>query len=98
MVATPRPPCVKRSSGSRVKVPVMVTVLSAMVFPLSGTAAGSGRGANQAAALGLGIGKAKELVADDVVRESELTLEVVECATRCQQVEDGVVAVLLLVD
>ena len=56
------------------------------------------RGDAHAAASRLGVGKTDELVADDVVREAERALELVEGATRGQDLGNDVVAVLLLVD
>src|SRR6476620_822877 len=72
-LATPLPPPVKRSSGSRVMLPTRVTELSAMGVPSSGSAA-SGCGVDQAAARRLGVGQTDELVADDVVRDAERAL------------------------
>src|SRR4051812_14720499 len=98
----PLPPAVNRSSGSRVRFPTTVTVLSAMAGSYSvaclDDAAVSGRRLRQAAACCLGIGKPDELVADDVVGDAERPLEVVEGATRSEQLVHDVVAVFLLVD
>ena len=46
----------------------------------------------------LGIGQTDELVADDVVREAERALELVEGATGGEALDHDVVAGLLLVD
>ena len=64
------------------------------VPPVAGSSGGCRQAAvtAEAAASRLGIGQADELVADDVVRETERALEFVECATRCQELEDDVVA------
>ena len=72
-------------------LPTTVTVLSAMDRSLSCQAAvrpACLRRTDQAAAGGLGVGQADELVADDVVRESERTLEVVERPRLGDEVED----------
>ena len=59
----------------------MVTLLSAMLAGFSYPAAGPGPGlAEQAAASGLGVGQAEQLVADEVVREAEGPLEILEVA------------------
>ena len=93
-LATARPPVVKRSSGSRVTLPTRVTVLSAMgLSPLRCRGRpGRGGAVDHAAARGLGVGQADQLVADDLVREAERALEVVEGAGSGDEVEDHVVA------
>src|SRR4051794_15886015 len=96
-LATPRPPVVYRSSGSRVTLPTRVTVLSAIGGSLPEVAA-SGGGAGHAAALGLGLGQADELVADDFVRESQGAFQVVERPTGGHRLDDEVVAGLLAID
>src|SRR5687767_10416723 len=73
-----------------------------MLFPAmtasSSRRAASGRWLHHAAARSLGIGETDELVADDVVRDAERALELVQGAALGQHVEHDVVAVLLLVD
>src|SRR3954471_14133530 len=58
----------------------------------------SGRWLRQTAASCLGIGKTDELVADDVVSDAERALELVESASRSEELIHDVVAVLLLLD
>ena len=55
-------------------------------------------GHRESAAGSLGLGKAQQLVPDDVVGDTELTLEIVECSAVGVELDDDVVAVLLLVD
>src|SRR4051812_26329354 len=92
-VAMAWPLWVNRSSGSRVRFPTRVTVLSAMVSCLS-----AGLLLDHAAASGLVVGQADELVADDLVREAQVALQLVERAGRRHDVEEDVVALFLLVD
>src|SRR5262245_60232742 len=91
-VAMAWPLWVKRSSGSRVRFPTRVTVLSAMVVCLS-----AGR-LDHAAARGFVVGQAEELVADDLVREAQVALQLAERARRRHDVEEDVEALFLLVD
>src|SRR5687767_4519226 len=61
-------------------------------------ATGSGSDARHAAAGGLGDGQLDELVADDLVREAERTLELVEGSGRRDRLHDQVVPGLLALD
>src|SRR5438094_5359769 len=83
-------------------LPTTVTVLSMVrsfgVATASGRGGGPGAGRGQAAASGFGVGQADQLVADDVVRETERALEVVERPGLGNEIEDGVVALGLVVD
>src|SRR4249919_2110946 len=92
-VAMACPAWVKRSSGSRVRFPTRVTVLSAMMV----TCLSAGL-LDHAAARGLVVGQAEELVADHLVREPQAALELVQRAGRRNDVEEDVVALFLLVD
>src|SRR5215217_7727310 len=74
----------------------MVTVLSAMGGPF--WVAASGGGHCHAAALGLVLGQADQLVADDLVREAQGALQLVEGAPWRDRLDDEVVAGLLAVD
>ena len=90
---------VKRSSGSRVTLPTRVTVLSAMSWLLLPGRSRFGLAvAEQAATGGLAVGQADELVADDLVREAQGPVEVVEVAGLGDDLEDDVVALVLVVD
>jgi len=64
----------------------MVSCLSAGLLP------------GHAAASGFVVGQADELVADDLVREAQVALQLVERAGRRHDVEEDVVALFLLVD
>src|SRR4249920_3428941 len=101
-LATPRPPLVKRSSGSRVTLPTRVTVLSAMglySLAMSGCpGAASGGVDRHTAARGLGDGQLEQLEADDLVRDAERALELGEGAGRCDGLDHQVVAGVLAVD
>src|SRR5262245_17553419 len=90
-VVTGAPAGVKRSSGSRVRLPTMVTLDDIGSLPPSWQPA---RGA---AAGGLTVGQAHDLVADGLVRESQRPLELVEVAAP-HELEDHVVALVLVVD
>src|SRR3954447_7480692 len=60
--------------------------------------AASGGGARHAAALGLVLRQADQLVADDLVREAQGALQAVERATGRHHLDDEVVAGLLAID
>src|SRR4051812_47151600 len=92
-VAMACPDWVKRSSGSRVRFPTRVTVLSAMVASCL-----SASPLDHAAARGFMVGQAEELVADDIVRETQAALQLIEGAGGRNDVEEDVVALFLLVD
>src|SRR5687768_9563306 len=76
-----------------------VTVLSAMVADLlSGLFGRCCRLAEQAAASGLPVGQADELVADDLIRETERPLERLEALAFVGELPHDVVALGLVVD
>src|SRR4249919_3724497 len=91
-VAMAWPLWVKRSSGSRVRLPTRVTVLSAMMACLSAGLL------DHAAARRFVVGQAEELVADDLVREAQVALQLVQRARWRNDVEEDVVALFLLLD
>src|SRR5262245_6345982 len=99
-VATARPALVKRSSGSRVRLPTIVTVLSAISSAFRRLRRVSGRraGFDHAAPGGFAVGQADQLVANDIVREAQVALELVQRAAIGEHVEEDVVALFLAVD
>src|SRR5262245_42517896 len=79
-------------------LPTRVTELSG-IEALLGSTGRCGRGlAEQAASGGLPVGQTDQLVADDVVREAELALEIIECAGLSLDLEHHVGTLVFVVD
>src|SRR5262249_1249344 len=98
--ASARPVLVKRSSGSRGTLPMMVTELSLAMFsvPLPVRRSARRRLTQQTTLRGFAVGQTDGLVADDVVRETEEAIDRVEVGGLGADLQHGVDALELLVD
>src|SRR4051794_35590491 len=97
-VAMAWPEGVNRNSGSRVMLPTRVTLLSGTRGLLRSSGGRRGLLAEKAAAGGFAIGQSDQLVADGVVPEAQLALEIVEVARFGQDLEHDVETLRLVID